>query len=139
MPMIDVDAPAGTFVFVPPGVKRTAFAEEPGFPAGIARPFRPYDRERDCPLDLIEIPLVLMDTSLLSERYLGLDCNAGRCRALQTLRAIRRWGGAAALLWHNGNLPPNRAGGYASLYGELIEWTRMAGGRVAPLGEIADD
>src|SRR5207302_692039 len=23
------------------------FAEEPGFPAGIARPFRPYDRERD--------------------------------------------------------------------------------------------
>ena len=25
-----LDAPAGTFVFVPPGVKRTAFAEEPG-------------------------------------------------------------------------------------------------------------
>jgi hypothetical protein len=25
-----VDAPAGTFVFVPPSVKRTAFAEEPG-------------------------------------------------------------------------------------------------------------
>ena len=25
-----VDAPAGTFVFVPPGVKRTAYAEEPG-------------------------------------------------------------------------------------------------------------
>jgi tetratricopeptide (TPR) repeat protein len=26
----DVDAPAGTLVFVPPSVKRTAFAEEPG-------------------------------------------------------------------------------------------------------------
>ena len=25
-----VDAPAGTFVFVPPGVRPTAFAEEPG-------------------------------------------------------------------------------------------------------------
>src|SRR5215212_10371495 len=25
-----VDGPAGTFVFAPPGVKRTAFAEEPG-------------------------------------------------------------------------------------------------------------
>src|SRR3954449_1084746 len=25
-----VDAPAGTFVFAPPAVKRTAFAEEPG-------------------------------------------------------------------------------------------------------------
>jgi hypothetical protein len=116
-----------------------AFAEEPGFPAGLARPFRPYDRERDCPLELIEIPLAIMDTSLLSQRYLGLDRGAGRQRALQTLRAARAWSGAAALLWHNDNLPPNHAQGYASLYSELIEWVRSEGGRVAPLGEIADD
>src|SRR5437870_901159 len=45
-----------------------AFAEEPGFNAGIARPFRPYDWSQDRPLDLIEIPLAIMDTSLLSHR-----------------------------------------------------------------------
>src|SRR5207248_7757008 len=61
------------------------FAEEPGFSAGIARPFRPYDREQDRPLDLIEIPLALMDTSLLSRRYLGLPLAAGRQRALLAL------------------------------------------------------
>jgi tetratricopeptide (TPR) repeat protein len=39
-----VDAPSGTFVFVPPEVKRTAFAEEPGttIVAVGATPGRPY-------------------------------------------------------------------------------------------------
>lgn len=115
------------------------FAEEPGFRAGIARPFRPYDRERDRPVDLVEVPLVLMDTTLLSPRYLGLPAAAGRCRALAVLAALRQWGGAAALLWHNDNLPPNPAGGYAELYGELMEWTRAAGGRLCPLAAIVDD
>src|SRR5207249_6454342 len=64
----------------------------------------------------IEIPLALMDTSLLSQRYLGLDLRAGRQRALLTLETLRRWGGAAALLWHNDNLPPNEADGYGALY-----------------------
>ena len=45
----------------------------------------------------------------------------------------------AALLWHNDNLPPNPAEGYAALYTELISWARSAGGCVAPLGEIAAD
>jgi hypothetical protein len=115
------------------------FAEEPGFAAGIARPFRPYDRARDRPLDLVEVPLAVMDTTLLSPRYLGLSAALGRQRALTALEPLRRWGGAAALLWHNDNLPPNVAGGYATLYPELIDWIRAAGGRVATLAEIVDD
>lgn len=115
------------------------FAEEPGFPAGIARPFRPYDRGRDRPLDLVEVPLAVMDTTLLSPRYLGLSAAAGRQRVLTTLEPLRRWGGSAALLWHNDNLPPNTAGGYAALYTELLEWIRAAGGRVATLAEVVDD
>jgi hypothetical protein len=115
------------------------FAEQPGFAAGIARPFRPYDRERDVPLDLVEVPLAVMDTTLLSPRYLGLPVQAGWEQALGVLEVIRRQGGAAALLWHNDNLPPNDVAGYAALYGELIDWVRGAGGRVAPLGELVDD
>jgi hypothetical protein len=115
------------------------FAEEPGFVAGIARPFRPYDRERDCPLDLVEIPLALMDATLRSPRYLGLEITAGRQCALAALERVRRCGGAAAVLWHNDNLPPNEADGYAPLYHELIDWTRAAGGQTCTLAEIAHD
>jgi len=116
-----------------------AFAEELGFSSGIARPFRLYDREQDRPQDMIEIPLALMDTSLLSSRYLGLDCYSGRQRARLILETVRRWNGAAALLWHNDNLPPNPAGGYASLYAELLDDARAADGQLVSLGDIADD
>jgi hypothetical protein len=115
------------------------FAEQPGFAAGLARPFRPYDRERDAPLDLVELPLAVMDTTLLSSRYLGLQAGVGRERALGVLEVVRRRGGAAALLWHNDNLPPNDTGGYADLYWELIDWVRESGGRVGPLEEIVDE
>src|SRR5215475_12004469 len=39
------DAPTGTFVFVPPGVKRTAFAEEPGTTIIVVGgvPGKPYE------------------------------------------------------------------------------------------------
>jgi hypothetical protein len=115
------------------------FAEGPGFRAGIARPFQLYDCERDCPLDLIEVPLAVMDTTLLSPRYLGLDALKGREQALAALEAVRDCGGAAALLWHNDNLPPNEAGGFARLYAELIEWVRAEGGRMCPLSELVDE
>ena len=45
----------------------------PGFRAGIARPFRPWDVARDEPLDLVEVPLAAMDATLAEERYLGLN------------------------------------------------------------------
>jgi hypothetical protein len=114
-----------------------AFAECPGFAAGLARPFRPYDRERDRPLKLLEIPLAVMDTTLLSPRYLGLAVEDGRKLALEVLEVVRRWEGAAAVLWHNDNLPPNTAGGYDTLFPEIVEQARECRGSVAPLGEIA--
>ena len=49
------DAPAGTFVFVPPGVKRTAFAEEPATTivavgATPGKPYQPFGWEIWSPL-----------------------------------------------------------------------------------------
>jgi hypothetical protein len=116
-----------------------AFAEAPGFPAGLARPFRPYDRQRDRSLELVEVPLAVMDTTLLSGRYLGLEVAAGRERVLTVLEQVRRWNGAAALLWHNDNLPPNQAGGYGQLFFDVIDWVHAVGGRVGTLAEIVDD
>ncbi len=54
------------------------FGGAPGFRAGIAHPFRPWDVEHDRPLDLVEIPLAAMDVTLAEPRYLGLLCQGGR-------------------------------------------------------------
>ena len=54
------------------------FGGAPGFRAGIAHPFRPWDVEQDRPLDLVEIPLAAMDVTLAEPRYLGLSVQGGR-------------------------------------------------------------
>jgi len=41
-----------------------------GFRAGIAHPFRPWDLERDLPLDLVEIPLAVMDATATRQAVL---------------------------------------------------------------------
>ena len=50
-----------------------AFSDAVGFRAGLARPFRPWDFDREEPLDLVEIPLAVMDVTLAERRYLGLS------------------------------------------------------------------
>jgi hypothetical protein len=84
-----VDAPAGMFVFVPPGVKRTAFAEEPGTtivavggvpgkayePVGweIWRPFHPaYESRRYA--DVIDRGRDLIEATAYPEPLYNLAC-----------------------------------------------------------------
>ncbi len=67
------------------------FADQPGFRAGIAQPFRPWDLEREQPLRLVEIPLAAMDVTLAEERYLNLST---RDAGSPSRRAGRLGGGA---------------------------------------------
>ncbi len=75
------------------------FSAREGFRRGTCFPFRLYDLDADTPLDLWELPLVGMDTTLFTHR--GLD-PAGAERAVFDLyAACRRVGGCCVLLWHN--------------------------------------
>ncbi len=108
------------------------FSERPGYAAGIARPFRPYVISEERPAEVTLVPLAVMDTSLHS--HLGLDAAEARDRALRVLDVCRRFGGAAALLWHNTYLADERAPGYRSTWEELLD---ALGDRGATMGPIA--
>ena len=67
------------------------YADGPGMRAGLSLPYRPYDLAADRPLDMLELPLVVMDATLAEDRYLGLEADAGLDRAVAVLeRAARR-------------------------------------------------
>ena len=113
------------------------FPDAIGFRAGIARPFHPWDFERDVPADVLEIPLAAMDATLAEERYLGLSAK----RAEPQLTALLDWaaenGGAFAILWHPDRFDPLTSGGWDRLYSKVLEDVLERGGNCMSAGELS--
>jgi hypothetical protein len=104
------------------------FPDAVGFRAGIAHPFRPWDFERDEPLDLVEIPIAAMDATLAEERYLGLSAKRAEPRLMRLLDWAAEHGGAFAILWHPDRFDPATSGGWDRLYSKVLEGVRTRGG-----------
>jgi peptidoglycan/xylan/chitin deacetylase (PgdA/CDA1 family) len=113
------------------------FPDRPGFRAGIAQPFRPWDFAAERPFDLVEIPLAVMDTTLAEERYLNLSVRQAEPRLLELLDWARENGGAFSLLWHPGSFDPAQAGGWSRLFFRLVEAVQERGGVCLSCGELA--
>jgi hypothetical protein len=114
-----------------------AFPDALGFRSGIARPFHPWDFERDAPADVLEIPLAAMDATLAEERYLGLSAK----RAAPRLDALLDWaaanGGAFAVLWHPDRFDPLSSGGWDRLYSRVLDRIQARGGSCVSAGELS--
>jgi hypothetical protein len=113
------------------------FPDAVGFRAGIARPFHPWDFDRDAPAEVLEIPLAAMDATLAEDRYLGLSAR----RAAPRLAALLDWaaanGGAFAILWHPDRFDPLTSAGWDRLYWRLLEEVRKRGGACMSAGELS--
>jgi len=75
------------------------FAEQEGFRNGTTVPFRVFDLERNHPLDLWEMPVAVMDTTIYGYRDLELQDGIDVTRKL--LGVTKEFGGVLVLLWHN--------------------------------------
>lgn len=115
------------------------FADRPGFRAGIAQPFRPWDAEAGRPRRLVEIPLALMDVTLAEERYLGLSAAAAQETVDGLVRFAAEHGGGFSVLWHNDRFDPATARGWDRLYVRLIESVKAAGGVCVSAGQLAEE
>ncbi len=115
------------------------FNDAPGFRAGIAHPFRPWDLERDAPCDIVEVPLAAMDVTLSAERYLNLDIQ----RAGERLSTLLDWagehGGGFAVLWHSEQYDSTMLPGWDRLYRRFMEDVRARGGICIQAGVLAEE
>jgi hypothetical protein len=114
-----------------------AFPDAVGFRAGLARPFRPWDFERDRPLDLLEIPLAVMDVTLAERRYLGLSPRAAWGRIEWLLDQAADQGTAFAVLWHPDRFDPPTSGGWDRFFFRIIEAVGERGGRCVSAQDLA--
>ena len=95
------------------------FAEHEGFRNSYCLPFKPYDFERDCMIDIWELPLIAMDATMF--RYQNFSLQEARDALGRLLDEVERFHGLFTLLWHNGPIDDLRHKQTEYLY-EAILW-----------------
>lgn len=73
------------------------FNQRPGFRAGVCLPYHPPSQSFE-PLNILELPLILMDTSLWG--YMHLQEEEGYSLVEQILAKVKEERGLFTLLWH---------------------------------------
>ena len=115
------------------------FPDAPGFRAGIAHPFRPWDFKRDAPHEIIEVPLAAMDVTLSAERYLNLSARQAEARLSSLLDWAAEHGGGFAVLWHSEQYDSAVLPGWDRLYRRFMEDVRARGGVCVQAGALAEE
>jgi peptidoglycan/xylan/chitin deacetylase (PgdA/CDA1 family) len=96
-----------------------------GFRNGVCHPYRPFNLRSGREIDIVEIPLAIMDTALFRRsRSLEEACRLSS----RIVDAVERYHGVLTLLWHNNSLvsPAYRAG-WAKVYAKLLEYCHGKG------------
>lgn len=101
------------------------FAEEIGFRNGIAFPFHPYNFEKKAPNNVIEIPLIVMDTTFRVYKKLSPD---QAFLDMQNLSAeVKKFAGVFTILWHNNYFSPFKFAGWKEVYEDFLEFAQNNG------------
>jgi hypothetical protein len=91
------------------------YADRIGFRAGTCVPYRPWLFALNRAADLIEIPLLAMDGTMLVYMKLGHEDSVNQLR--QIIDRCRAVGGVFTLVWHNNHLLDPK---YRSLYMRIL-------------------
>lgn len=77
------------------------YAEVPGFRTGSCYEFPVFNVKTRKQLRLIERPLVVMEASLLANKYMNLSISKAKEKALELKKECVKYDGTFSVLWHN--------------------------------------
>lgn len=95
------------------------FADHDGYRNGYCYPFCPYNHEQDEMIPIWEIPLVLMEMSVLD--YRNLSNNQLQILVFKYIEEAKKFGGIFSLLWHNCRLNDKEKPGITGFYKTLLK------------------
>lgn len=108
------------------------YADCVGFRNGMCHPFRPFNLNTGCDIDIVEIPLVVMDGTL-DETYMRIDVTRKWEFVKELIDRVAECHGVFTLLWHNTYLE----GENLALYEKMLRFFNKkkawitSGGRLA--------
>lgn len=86
-----------------------------GFRNGMCHPFKPYDIRAGREIEILEIPLVVMDGTL--DQYMRLDFENAWDATRRIIDDVERYHGIFTLLWHNTYMEGERLTFYEKVLG----------------------
>lgn len=95
------------------------FAEHEGFRNSYCMPFKLYDFQNDCQIDIWELPLNVMDVTLFKYRKLKFD--EAYNSIFDIIHEIAKFNGIFTLLWHNDFFDEEWLPGITSFYEHLLQ------------------
>lgn len=107
------------------------FSDEIGFRNGMCHPFRPYDRNREMLMNILEIPLVATDQYLLGAASTGIDTIWDKMKRL--IDECKKYNGVITIVWHNGG---RRESVKWKAYRKLIKYCHENGAWLTSAEEI---
>ena len=76
------------------------YADCVGFRNGLCHPFRPFNRNTGKEIEILEIPLIIMDRTLLQD-YMRLDVKKAWQLIKSLICKVEKCNGVVTILWHN--------------------------------------
>jgi peptidoglycan/xylan/chitin deacetylase (PgdA/CDA1 family) len=74
-----------------------------GFRNGLCHPFRPFNRNTGEQIDILELPLIIMDRTLLKD-YMRLDVKKAWELIKRLIDKVEQYNGVVTVLYHNNTL-----------------------------------
>lgn len=92
------------------------FADRVGFRNGTSFPFKLYNLKSECSSDILEIPLMVMDTTLQHTKYMNLSTKTAQKLIGEMYFNAINSGGIFSLLWHNNYFSDLKYEGWREVY-----------------------
>lgn len=113
--------------------------EHIGYRAGTSFPFYPFNIKENRPFQVLEIPLAVMDTTLLSKNAMNLNVFSARLRLSDLISRSAAYNSLLTLLWHNNTFDKIDYPGWGGLYWRTINNAKKRNARITDLKSIYEE
>jgi hypothetical protein len=104
------------------------FAEHIGFRRGTCFPFYLYNFKKDCSSMVIEIPLIVMDSTLQNPKYMGISQTESLKSVFSIIEEIKKFNGVFTILWHNTFFSDYKYTGWREIYIKILDFCKANNG-----------
>lgn len=113
--------------------------ESIGFRAGTSFPFYPFNIKENRTFRVLEIPLIVMDTTLHSAKAMNMGYLGAGSALRRLMKVATNYQSLLTLLWHNTSFDPIDYPLWGRLYWKTIKHAQKEGAWITALSEIYEE